>query len=45
MVIRAPQVVDPGRVSDAFVEAIDIYPTLIDLAQPFSRKHITRSTA
>jgi arylsulfatase A-like enzyme len=34
LIIKAPGVDTPGRVSEALVESIDLYPTLIDLGQP-----------
>ncbi|UUO06273.1 sulfatase [Blastopirellula sp. J2-11] len=34
LIIRAPGVTKPGSVSDALVDSIDLYPTLIDLCQP-----------
>lgn len=34
LIIRTPDVQKPGRVSDALAETIDLYPTLIDLANP-----------
>jgi len=34
LIIRAPGVSRPGVTSDALVESIDLYPTLIDLCQP-----------
>lgn len=37
LMIRAPGVTKPGRVSSALVESIDLYPTLIDLCQPSVR--------
>lgn len=34
LLIRAPGVTKPGSVSEALVDSIDLYPTLVDLCQP-----------
>ncbi|EAQ80441.1 sulfatase [Blastopirellula marina] len=34
LIVRAPGVTKPGSVSDAIVDSIDLYPTLIDLCEP-----------
>lgn len=34
LIVRVPGVTKPGTVSDALVDSIDIYPTLVDLCQP-----------
>ena len=40
LMIRAPGIAGPGRKTDALVETIDLYPTLIDLCHPtFQQTH------
>jgi len=40
LIVSGPQVEDPGRKSSALVQSTDIYPTLIDLANPtFQQTH------
>lgn len=34
LIVRVPGVTKPGVVSDALVDSIDLYPTLVDLCQP-----------
>lgn len=34
LIIRAPGMGKPGRVSDALIETTDLYPTLLELCQP-----------
>ncbi|MFI4874640.1 MAG: sulfatase [Blastopirellula sp. JB062] len=38
LIVRAPGVTQPGSISDALVDSIDIYPTLIELCQPRFQK-------
>lgn len=38
LIIRAPGVSQPGLKTDALVETIDLYPTLVDLCQPSFQK-------
>lgn len=40
LIIRAPEVERPGRRSDALVEAIDLFPTLVELARPVFNKTV-----
>ncbi|EMI19468.1 iduronate-2-sulfatase [Rhodopirellula maiorica SM1] len=41
LMIRVPAVSKPGLVSDALVETLDLYPTLIDVCNPrFQQTHL-----
>ena len=41
LMIRVPKVSKPGLVSDALVETLDVYPTLIDVCNPsFQQTHL-----
>ncbi|MCG2590882.1 sulfatase [Rhodohalobacter sulfatireducens] len=40
LIIRAPDIKEPGRKSNALVQAIDLYPTLVELTNPaFQKTH------
>jgi len=38
LMIRVPGITKPGSVSDAIVQTVDLYPTLVDLCQPTFQK-------